>query len=171
MENPDASKGRCTFAHDILTEPFRLKLLYSFNLLQAKPCSFTLFFGNVKPLYFLSCCAALAVSFCSSSIDFCEWSWSPRSALTALSLSLARPSCHWPLPCCCSFSCCCFSFSASSGRASLSAREMTFVSLVDCLSGEPHCVRLLLRTYEEHSLCRQRATRLRRKSLMRRKSG
>lgn len=35
--------------------------------------------------------------------------------LTALSLSLARPSCHFPLPSFCSFSCCCLSCSASSG--------------------------------------------------------
>jgi hypothetical protein len=45
--------------------------------------------------YFFSCCAALAVSFCSSSIDFCECSWSPRSALTYIvTTTLARILSH-----------------------------------------------------------------------------
>jgi hypothetical protein len=35
-------------------------------------------------LYFCSFCAALAVSFCSWSIDFSECAWSPRSALTCI---------------------------------------------------------------------------------------
>ena len=48
-----------------------------------------------------------------------------RNELTALSLSLARPSCHFPLPSFCSLSCCCFSFSASSG---LRESEKGFVS-------------------------------------------
>jgi hypothetical protein len=128
-QHPDASKGRCTLAHDILTtEPSRLKFLASLLSLSAHKVPLSLLLRQLpsrtvsNPLYFFSCCAALAVSFCRSSIDLFASLWSPRSALTALSLSLARPSCHCPLPSFCSFSCCCFSFSASSGRASLSAR-------------------------------------------------
>jgi hypothetical protein len=129
MGSPNASKGRCTFAHDILTaepsqlnhipnhHPSRLTRIIPLSSSPPPPKPY-----SINPPYFFSCCAALAVSFCKSSMDFCASLWSPRSALMALSLSLARPSCHWPLPCFCSFSCCCFSFSASSGRASLSAR-------------------------------------------------
>ena len=51
-----------------------------------------------------------------------------RFKLTALSLSLARPSCHFPLPSFCSFSCCCLSCSASSGvRESVSRLRLVRV--------------------------------------------
>jgi hypothetical protein len=112
----------------LTTEPSRLKFLASLLSLSAHKVPLSLLLRQLpsrtvsNPLYFFSCCAALAVSFCRSWIDLFASLWSPRSALTALSLSLARPSCHCPLPSFCSFSCCCFSFSASSGRASLSAR-------------------------------------------------
>jgi hypothetical protein len=49
-----------------------------------------------KLYYFFSCCAALAVSFCSCSIDFSEWAWSPRSALTCIiETTLARILSLW----------------------------------------------------------------------------
>ena len=55
--------------------------------------------------------------------------------LTALSLSLARPSCHFPLPSFCSFSCCCLSCSASSGvRESASKLRLVHVQAESAFS-------------------------------------
>lgn len=71
---------------------------------------------------------------------------SELSQLTALSLSLARPSCHCPLPSFCSLSCCCLSFSASSGRASLSVPMSALVASPDytLLAHYPARLRLLV---------------------------